>query len=81
MPTRISVARIAGAILLLCAAAAPLGAQDSPKPSPPPVPKDARPQQGTGAPATGQLPPKAPAPFRPGEDVSPGSKVSFPNDI
>jgi hypothetical protein len=80
MSMRSSIARIAGALVLLCAAAAPLRAQDSSKPAAP-APKDAPAPQRTQPQATSSLPPKAPAPIRPSEEVSPGRKVSFPNDI
>jgi len=81
MSIRSNVARIAGVLVLLCAASAPLGAMDPPKPSQTTAPKDAPAQQGAAPQATPPPTPKAPVPFRPGEDVSPGRKVSFPNDI
>jgi hypothetical protein len=76
-----SVARLAGLLALLCAGAGPVGAADPPKPSAPPAPKDVPAPQGTKPQATRPAPPQAPAPFRPSEDVSPGRKLSFPNDI
>ena len=48
----------------------------------PPKPGGADPAQPAPRPApSATAPPPAPQPFRPKEDVSPGRKVSFPNDI
>lgn len=48
----------------------------------PAKPGVADPAQTTPHPApSATTPPPAPQPFRPKEDVSPGRKVSFPNDI
>jgi hypothetical protein len=93
MSTRKRSMRVAGALLALLGAG--LGCEQevaaqqpatTSAPSEPPASQTQRPasetQPPTARPAPGpRAAPASPRPFRPSEEISPGRKVSFPNDI
>jgi hypothetical protein len=83
MWTRSSKIRLVALALFLLFAAVDFAlAQETAKPPADPAPKET-PSTGTGPSTASPAPAPAPTPrpFRPQENVSPGRKVSFPNDI
>jgi hypothetical protein len=76
-----STHKLATFVLLTVLVAGPARAQEPAKQAPPPAStSQTRPPVAVPAPAPGATP-APPRSFRPSEQVSPGRKVSFPNDI
>ena len=74
--------KLSTVVLLTLFAAGLAWAQERAKPAAPPSPSTSQtqPPVASPGPASGATP-APPRTFRPSEEVSPGRKVSFPNDI